>query len=136
MGDNPSRQGGRTGVYAVSRPYLREGFFTTRHEVAKARKTPRKDLGIARLTSAIDPLDPSWLCGEKSAARGLAYTNGSSQAPSMVTHSPTTPIRLIIALAVRRVWISLKPVMRLMIQKPLSFIHGIGFEPQPIASAT
>lgn len=41
----------------------------------------------------------------------------------------------IIAEAVFKVSLSVIPVMREMIQKPLSFIHGIGFDPQPTASA-
>ena len=44
--------------------------------------------------------------------------------------------QLIMALAVRKVCSSLKPLIFPMIQKPLSFIQGIGLEPQPMASAT
>ena len=41
----------------------------------------------------------------------------------------------IIGETVRRVWSSRRPLRRLMIQNPPSFIHGKGFEPQPMATA-
>ena len=62
-------------------------------------------------------------------------TNGSSQAPSMVTPKPAKPMTPIMTDMVRRVSASVMPVMREMIQKPLSFIQETGLEPQPMAKA-
>ena len=53
----------------------------------------------------------------------------------MVSTRPATPCSDIIGETVRSVSLSRSPLSRVMIQKPASFIHGKGFEPQPMARA-
>ena len=48
---------------------------------------------------------------------------------------PTTPIMESVAVKVSSVSFSVIPLILLITQKPLSFIHGKGLEPQPMASA-
>ena len=60
---------------------------------------------------------------------------GHSHAASMVITRPAMPCRDIIGDIVRSVSPSVMPDMRATTQKPASFIHGKGFEPQPMAMA-
>ena len=50
--------------------------------------------------------------------------------------SPNTAIAVRVTVQVRRVSACVKPLMRLKIQKPLSFIHDDVDAPNPIASIT
>ena len=65
----------------------------------------------------------------------IAQEKGNIHEAITTTTSPETPIRDIIGVTVRRVWDSLSPDIRVITQNPESFIHGIGFEPHPTASA-
>ena len=68
--------------------------------------------------------------------RGSMYqTNGSSFAAIITTAIPAKPINVSSMEKVFRVSASVRPLILPTTQNPLSFIHGIGFEPQPIASA-
>ena len=65
----------------------------------------------------------------------INHAMGKSQAPINVATRPTKPINDIIGVTKRNVSDSFMPLIRVMIQKPESFIHGMGLDPQPIASA-
>ncbi len=65
-----------------------------------------------------------------------AQTIGRTRLASHTTAKPTTPIKDSITEKVLRVSVSFIPDILETIQKPLSFIQGRGFEPQPIARAT
>ncbi len=65
-----------------------------------------------------------------------SHTSGQTRARPSVTSRPTVPSTVSITDTLRRVWPSLMPLIRERTQKPLSFIHIPGFEPQPIATAT
>ena len=53
----------------------------------------------------------------------------------MVTTSPTTPIRVVIGVMYFRPSPSVMPLIRVITQKPESFIQATGLEPQPMARA-
>ena len=65
----------------------------------------------------------------------INHAMGKSQAPINVRMRPTRPINVIIGVTKRNVSDSFIPLMRVMIQKPESFIQGMGLEPQPMAKA-
>ena len=73
--------------------------------------------------------------------RGIRYlasgshTNGNTFAAIITAAIPAKPINVSSVEKVFRVSLSVRPLILPTTQKPLSFIHGIGFEPQPIASA-
>jgi len=61
---------------------------------------------------------------------------GITRLANQTTANPTKPISDNITEKVFKVSTSFIPDIFETIQKPLSFIHGSGLEPQPIASAT
>ncbi len=60
---------------------------------------------------------------------------GKSHASSITATKPSIAITVIKNDTLRIVSPIVIPLIRLITQKPLSFIHGNGFEPQPIAIA-
>ena len=62
-------------------------------------------------------------------------TSGQSTAPIIVAASPAMPIRVSCGVIVLRPSVSVMPLILQITQKPLSFIHGSGLEPQPMARA-
>ena len=69
------------------------------------------------------------------AGRSLRQLPGKTLAASRVARMPAKPIRVIIGVCVRSVSCFVIPLIRLITQKPLSFIHGNGVDPQPMAVA-
>ena len=67
-------------------------------------------------------------------ARRSIHRSGHSHAASIVMTRPATPWTVIMGEIVRSASLSRRPLKRVMIQKPASFIHGKGFEPQPMFS--
>jgi hypothetical protein len=75
-------------------------------------------------------------CRRNISPQGISFqTKGSNQAPNKVTAKPVIPIRVRATENDFKVCVVVIPVMVATCQKPLSFIHGSGFEPQPMAKA-
>lgn len=72
---------------------------------------------------------------EQTQRNAPSYGFGSSTTPVTTASKPAIPITVSNGDTNLSPSVSVIPDMRVMIQKPLSFIHEIGLEPQPIASA-
>lgn len=64
-----------------------------------------------------------------------AHTIGKSAAPIIVAMSPVRPTTMLMGVRYRRLSRSVKPLICVITQNALSFIHQIGFDPQPMARA-
>ena len=60
---------------------------------------------------------------------------GKIVAAAIVATRPTMPISVVIGVTYLRPSASVIPLIRVITQKPLSFIQAIGLEPQPMAMA-
>ncbi len=96
-------------------------------------------LGIAVITFAFGSLTQcgcAVVVGQSQSQSTFAAHDDTNTAPTRVATRPARPIMAVIVVTYRRPSVSVIPLILQITQNPLSFIHGNGFEPQPIANTT